>query len=276
VATNEFEDAMLDEGINSYTECKILDDIFGKDKSNMDLWGLAESDDTSQRNGYLQVADLDPMARFGYQYINGSSYGAISYGKTSTVLLTLEKVIGEETLKRAIHTYFMRYRFTHPTKEDFLKTLEEVSGQNLRWYFDQAVYGTQILDYEIRRAGSDRLDWFQKDPPKEKKGETPYRTMVLVHRKGDFIFPVDVLIKFDNGESVTEHWDGKDRWVRYTYDKKAKLVSAQIDPGGAVRLDKDFFNNSYAQEADTRASRKLLYYWTWVTQLLAQWLAWLA
>ena len=138
------------------------------------------------------------------------------------------------------------------------------------------MYGTQVLDYEILRASSDRLDWYVKNPPKEKKGETPYRTMVLVHRKGDFIFPVDVLIKFDNGESVTEHWDGKDRWVRYTYDKKAKLVSAQIDPGDAVRLDKDFFNNSYTKEGDTRASRKLLYYWTWVTQLVAQWLAWLA
>ena len=276
VATNEFEDAWLDEGINSYTECKILDDIFGKDTSLMDLWGLTESDDASQRNGYLAAADLDPMSRFAYKYVNGSSYGDITYGKTATVLLTLEKVIGEETLKRALHVYFMRYRFSHPTQEDFLKTIEEVSGQDLRWYFDQAVYGTQVLDYEIRRANSDRLDWYLKNPPKEKKGETVYRTQVLVHRKGDFIFPVDVVIRFDDGGSATEHWDGKDRWVRYTYDKKAKLVSAQIDPGTEVRLDKNFFNNSYTKQADTRASRKLLYYWTWVTQLVAQWLAWLA
>ena len=184
-------------------------------------------------------------------------------------------MIGEETLKRALHTYFMRYRFTHPTKEDFLKTLEEVSGRDLRWFFDQAVYGTNVLDYEILQARSARSDWTVKDPPKEKKGETAYRTQVLVHRKGDFVFPVDVLIKFDSGESVTEHWDGKDRWVRYTYDKKAKLVSAQIDPGNAVLLDKDLFNNSYVPEEDTRAHRKVLYYWTWVTQMLAQCLAWL-
>lgn len=276
VATNEFEDAWLDEGINSYTECKILDDIFGIDKSSMDLWGLTESDDASQRNSYLPAADLDPMSRFAYKYISGSSYGDITYGKTATVLLTLEKVIGEETLKRALHTYFMRYRFTHPTQEDFLKTVEEVSGQDLRWYFDQAVHGTQVLDYEIRRANSDRLDWYLKDPPKEKKGETTYQTRVLVHRKGDFIFPVDVVVRFDNGESVTEHWDGKDRWVRYMYDKKAKLVSAQLDPGTEVRLDKNFFNNSYAKQEDSRASRKLFYYWTWVTQLVTQWLAWLA
>ncbi|MBZ5655711.1 MAG: M1 family metallopeptidase [Acidobacteriia bacterium] len=276
VATNEFEDAWLDEGINSYTECKILDDIFGKDKSVMDLWGLTEGENASQRNSYLAAADLDPMSRFAYQYISFGSYADITYGKTATVLLTLERIVGEETLKRAIHTYFMRYRFTHPTKEDFLKTVEEVSGQDLRWYFDQAVYGTQVLDYEIRRASSDRVDWYVKDPPKEKKGETVYRTQVQVHRKGDFIFPVDVVIKFDNGESVTEHWDGKDRWVRYTYDKKAKLVSAEIDPGTAVLLDRNFFNNSYVPKEDTRARWKIVSYWTWITQMLSQCLAWLA
>jgi Peptidase family M1 domain len=108
VATNEFENAWLDEGINSYTECKILDDIFGKDKSEMDLWGLTESDDASQRNSYIPSADLDPMSRFAYKYIDSSSYGDITYGKSATVLLTLEKVIGEETLQRALHTYFMR------------------------------------------------------------------------------------------------------------------------------------------------------------------------
>ncbi len=276
VATNEFEDAWLDEGINTYTECKILDDILGRDKSDMNLWGLTESDDDTQRNGYLSAADLDPMTRFAYQFVDSSSYGNITYGKTGTVLLTLEKIIGEETLQRAIRTYFLRYRFTHPTKEDFLKTVEEVSGQNLRWYFDQAVYGTAILDYEIRTARSDRLDWYVKDPPKAKKGETDYRTQVVVHRKGDFLFPVDVVIKFDNGEAVSEHWDGKDRWVRYTYDKKAKLVSAELDPGTHVRLDKSYFNNSYVREENTRAKWKIVSYWTWFTQLLSQWLAWLA
>ena len=146
----------------------------------------------------------------------------------------------------------------------------------MRWYFDPAVYGTAILDYEIRKATSDRLDWYVKDPPDEKKGETAYRTQVIVHRKGDFVFPVEVVIKFDNGESVTERWDGKDRWVRYVYDKKAKIVSAELDPGTAVTLDRNFFNNSYVDESDTRATRKIFYYWMWLTQWLAQWLAWLA
>ena len=275
VASNEFEDAWLDEGINSYTECKILDDILGPDRSVMSLWGITEGDDGQQRDGYLDVADRDPMTRYAYQYLNGNSYGGITYGKTATVFLTLEKVIGEATMQRAIRTYFMRYRFTHPTKEDFLKTVEEVSGQNLRWFFDQAVYGTAILDYEILRGSSDRLDWQEKNPRVPKNGETMYRTQVVVHRKGDFIFPVDVLVRFDNGETAHEHWDGRDRWVRYTFDKKAKLASAEVDHENAVRLDKDFFNNSYAAEENDRAASKLARYWTVLVQFMAQLAAWL-
>ena len=275
VASNEFEDAWLDEGINSYTECKVLDDIYGKDRSALDLWGVTRGDDAEQRAEYLSAADKDPMARFAYQYVNSNSYGGITYGKTATVLLTLEKIIGEDTMRHALHTYFMRYRFTHPTKEDFLKTVEQVSGQDLRWYFDQAVYGTQVMDYEILRAASDRVEWYQKNPPRQKKSETLYRTTVLVHRKGEFIFPVDVLLKFDNGETVREHWDGRDRWVRYTYDKKAKLVSAELDPEHQVGLDKDFFNNSYVKEQQSGARKKLASYWLVFTQVLGQLLAWL-
>ena len=276
VATNEFENAWLDEGINSYTEVKILDDMFGKDRSILDLWGATQGEDAFQRDGYLAAAEDDPMARFAYQYMDRSSYGNITYAKTATVLLSLEKIVGEDTMRRALHTYFMRYRFTHPTQEDFLKTVEEVSGKNLRWYFDQAVYGTNVMDYEILRASSDRTDWYVKDPPQEKKGETPFHSMVLVHRKGDFIFPVDVVVKFDDGESVREQWDGRDRWVRFAYDKKAKLVSAELDPEHTVWLDKNFFNNSYSKEQSFAGKAKLVHYWQIVVQFLAQCLAWLA
>jgi aminopeptidase N len=208
--------------------------------------------------------------------MNLGAYGAVSYGKTATVLLTLEGIIGEETMRRAMHTYFMRYRFTHPTATDFIKTIEEVSGQRLDWYFQQALYGTNILDYEVLGIRSDRVDWFQKNAPKPKKGVTLYRDTVLLHRKGDFIMPVEVWITFDNGEQVRERWDGRDRWVRFSYDKKAKVVSAEVDPQHTVRLDKDLFNNSKTEEADRRAAAKLSTYWLFTVQLMAQLLAWLA
>ena len=276
VASNEFEDAWLDEGINSYTEVKVLSDIFGQERSEVDLWGLTKGDDEAQRGSYLTAADKDPLTRFAYQYMSGGSYGSITYGKTATVLLSLEKVIGEETMRRALRTYFLRYRFKHPTSEDFLKTVEEVSGQNLRWYYDQAVYGTAMMDYEIASSHSDRVEWYTKYPAPAKKGDTAYRTTVIVHRKGDFVFPVDLLIKFDNGEAVRERWDGRDRWVRYSYEKRAKLVSAEIDPEHAVGLDKNIFNNSYVVEEHPAASHKIGRYWVAVIQFLSQLVAWLA
>ena len=102
----------------------------------------------------------------------------------------------------------MKYRFTHPTQQDFMRTVNEVTGQDLKWYWDQAVYGTQVLDYEVLRADSDRTDWYDENDP-DKKGETTYETQVILHRKGDFIFPVVAEVKFDNGESTLERWDGK-------------------------------------------------------------------
>src|SRR5215472_10286827 len=220
VATNEFEEAWLDEGINSYTEVKILDSVLSRDTSVMSFAGMTAGERELQRMQYATVADFDPMARFAYKFANFNSYGGVTYGKTASVLLTLEKIIGEDTVQKAVHTYFMRYRFTHPTGEDFLKTIEEVSGKDLGWYFKQAVYGTQVLDYEVRSFNSVPTNWYEKNA-KEKKGEALYDSTVMIHRKGDFLFPVEVEVKFANNEKVREQWDGQDRWIKFHYNKRA-------------------------------------------------------
>ena len=150
---------------------------------------------------YIGVADLDVMAKNGWQYVDSDSYSGITYGKTAVILLTLEGIIGEDTMRRAMHTYFLRTRFTHPTKEDFLKTIEEVSGKDLRWYFDQAVYGTQVFDFAVLKINSTPVDWY-KDNLKEKKGETEYVSNVWIQRKGEFVMPVDIEIKFDNAADL--------------------------------------------------------------------------
>ena len=219
----------------------------------------------------------DPISRFAWKFYNNNSYGGITYSKTATMLLTLEKVIGEDTLRQALHTYFMRYRFTHPTGEDFLKTIEEVSGKDLRWYFNQAVYGTQVLDYSLADAHSDPLKWWDTPAHGSKKNDKDevYRTYVTVVRKGDFQFPVDLDVKFDDGSTATEHWDGQDRWIRYQYDRKAKITSAQIDAHNQITMDRDYFNNSYTEDANPRAAHKLRNIWVFASEWLSQLLAWL-
>ena len=282
VATNEFEDAWMDEGINSYTEVKVLSSILGRNTSVIDMYGNTVGDFELQRFFYITWPDFDPMAQKAYDYVTANSYGAITYGKTATVLLTLEGIIGEDTMAKAMHAYFMKYRFTHPAKEDFLKTIEEVSGKDLRWYFNQAVYGSQVLDYEILSVNSFPVNWYEEDKTKKdtkkNKGKdgTVYQSYVTLHRKEDFSMPVAVEIKFDDGETVREHWDGQSRWTRFGYLKKAKVVSAEIDPDHNVQLDRNKFNNSFVVQANSHPTNKLSNYWLFVTQLLGQVFAWWA
>src|SRR5271166_5486834 len=124
------------------------------------------------------------------------------------------------------------------------------------------------------------MNWFEekKDKKDEKKdkGNTVYQSYVSLHRKEDFVMPVEVEIKFDNGEKIREHWDGKDRWIRFGYLRKAKVISAEIDPNHTVQIDRNDFNNSYVVEANAKPTNKLSTYWLFATQWVSQTLAWWA
>ena len=287
VATNEFEDAWMDEGINSYTEVKVLDAVLGKNTSILNFAGITAGERELQRNEYVGAADLDPIAEKAYDYYSFNSYGDITYGKTASVLLTLEGIIGEDTMQKAMHAYFMKYRFTHPTKEDFLNTIQEVSGKDLRSYFDKAIYGSPVLDYEVKKIDSYPVDWYKekkdekkddkkKDAKKDGKDDTVYNSFVWLHRKDDCVMPVEVEIVFDNGEKVRENWDGQSRWTRFAYRKQAKVVSAEIDPDHKILIDRNLFNDSHLVEGNGKPTQKITNYWTFITQWAAQALAWWA
>jgi len=321
VATNEFEDAWLDEGINSYTETTVMNAIYGSHTSVFNR-SYANVGDTEQRQvEYATNPDFDPVTRWAFKFRDGASYGQITYGKSATLLTTLEGLIGRDTMDEAMRTYFLRYRFTHPTTEDFLRTIEEVAIKNgratavggtvintstqtaqpnssqlipdkslaalfnapstsqvvpissLRPFFNQAVYGTQVLDYTVDQVSSDPVQWWLPEP-KDKK-QIQYLSTVYLRRKGDFILPVTAEIIFDDGTRLREHWDGVDRWTKFTYTRNAKIVSVEVDPDHVVLLDKDFFNNSYLTTPNNVPARKLSNIWLSLQQLLAQLSSWI-
>ncbi len=350
VATNEFEDAWLDEGINSYTEVKVMGAIFGPHNSIFSRSYANAGDASLQRMEYISIPDLDPVTRHAWQFRNANSYGSVTYGKTATLLATLEGIIGTNTMDDAMRIYFMKYRFTHPTTEDFLRTIEEVAvahgratatayvpglqspgatqlpglsqtlgapsfgassqragshdashgashgaspaalqalntapapislaGSSLRPFFNQAVYGTQVLDYSVDSIASDPVQWWLPVPKDDKN--TDYRTTVYLRRKGDFLLPVTVEIVFSDGTRLRDFWDGgtsdQARWKKLTYTRKAKIVSAEIDPDHTVLLDRDLFNNSITKKADPVPRYKLANLWLAAQQLAAQLAGWL-
>ena len=67
---------------------------------------------------------------------------------------------------------------------------------------------------------------------------------MVVVRKGELIFPQEILITFEEGEEIREEWDGKERWKRFVYLRPYRLRSAQVDPDNRVLLDDNYLNNS--------------------------------
>ena len=94
VATNEFEDAWLDEGINSYTEVKVLAAILGPYNSVFDRPYANAGDCELQRFEYIIKTRLRSRNPLGLQIPQATSYGDITYGKSATLLATLEGIIG--------------------------------------------------------------------------------------------------------------------------------------------------------------------------------------
>lgn len=299
VASNEFEEAWLDEGINSYAEVTTLASILGAKTSIVDQRYANMGDLTMQRMEYLLSPDLDPVTRKAWQFRDSNSYGAITYGKSAALLYTLEGLIGRDTMAEAMRTYFERFRFKHPTTEDFLRTVEQVAvargkatamsndamqappplsavglpdmasippvNSSLRPFFDQAVYGTAMLDYSVDDMSS---------KPVEGSQQKQYLSSVRLRRKGEFHLPVTAEVVFDDGTRLREHWDGIDRWKQFSYTRAAKVVSVEIDPDHLIALDRDEFNNSRKTDANPVPTDKLTAVWLTVQQWAQQMLAW--
>src|SRR5260370_5974446 len=82
VATNEFEEAWLDEGINQYTECKIMDALYGRDVDVLNTRVASAGERGLDRIGYAGVAENDPNVRRGWQSVNSGAYGRVPYSQT--------------------------------------------------------------------------------------------------------------------------------------------------------------------------------------------------
>jgi len=256
VGSNEFEEAWLDEGFNTYSEIKAMAKYYGEDRSMINWGGLKISDFVLQRFQVIGIGKMDPIVKNSWEFYSGGSYGVNTYSKAALMLLTLEKYLGEEVMSKVMKTYFEKWKFKHPFTKDFIVVAEEVSGQDLGWFFNQFLYSPDKLDYalgnlrstEVKKPegifnGEKKAVEEEKDKESKKK-EKLYKNEVVVVRKGELIFPQEILIVFENGKEIREKWDGKERWKRFVYFRPYKLKMAQVDPENKVLIDVNFKNNS--------------------------------
>ncbi len=289
VGNNEFEDAWMDEGLNTYSTARVIDEhpLYRINYLSRRLFGgfipyvfgdipRSRAVDGDGLSGYRFAAKSDSQSTPSWQYFP-STGGGLSYSKTALWLHTLERYLGWPTFQKVMSTYFGRWTFHHPRPEDFFAVVSEVSGRDMTWFFDQVYRSSNVFDYSVDavrsvpvegRGMTDRNGKIELASAGSTPGKT--RTMVIVRRLGEAVFPVDVLVVFDNGEQVRERWNGRDRWKVFTYERTARVRSAEVDPERILLLDVNRTNNSWAAapEADRAAHKWMLKWMIWLQDAL--------
>jgi aminopeptidase N len=253
VGNNEFEDAWMDEGFNTFSTARAIAQVYDPNYTALRYFGgfvpwvftdLPQSReiDGNRLTGYRHDARSDAQSTPSFRYFP-STGGSITYNKTALWLNTLERWIGWPTLQRVMATHFERWKFKHPKPADFFAVAKEVSGRDLTGFFDQVYRSSNVFDYGVQDV----------------KGST-----AIVRRYGEAIFPIEIHVTLAGGKRVVERWDGQERWKAYSYDSPIDAV--QVDPQRVLLLDVNYTNNSWTRRP---ATAKAATRWT------AQWLVWL-
>lgn len=270
VATDEFRESFLDEGINTYATARVMRSSYPPKAWSFRLWGVPlvfESVrqelplDTSAR--YFRRATNDPIARTAWGYLDAATYRGLTYSKMSLLMEQVERTLTSPVMERAMRAYATGYRFRHPRTRDLVETLGREGGQDVTPLFEQLLGGSGILDYAVdsveterRRAPIGSLGEGGTRHVVTEGEELPgYESVVVVRRLGEVRLPVTVELSFADGRSERVAWDGEERWVRYRV-KGPRLLRAEVDPDEVQVLDANRLNNSLRVEPDRRASRR--------------------
>ncbi len=279
VGSNEFENPWMDEGFTSFLDSQVYYAAYGQPLYYKMYFGFPvifkevkipiEAEGISR---HRLTYNLDNMQRFAWQFLSGESYGANSYAKAELMLRTLQRYMGKENFSQMIKAYSQRFWFKHPRPEDFINTVSEFARQDMSWFLDQFIYGSEKLDYALANLSwhlpSQPRGWFEgkyRDGNINPSQLSIFESEVVVRRLGGVKVPVDILVVFEDGQKVRKKWDGQYRWKRFSFKYPYKVKKAVVDPDFKLVMDINRTNNSRLRKAN------LLAPWKW----MSNWLIWL-
>jgi len=283
LATNEQEEAWLDEGFTSYFEAKIMDKYY--EGFFYDPHFEIRVGSQELRRGRFFGANnikLQPLTATTYK-TKGGSHREISYGKTAVMLWTLEGLLGEDTMRDIMQTYFERWKFKHPCGNDFVEIVREIVekkcepefANHVLHFLYQAVHGTEVCDYAVVGIANNKADkkrgiFEQNICIEDTESEhNTFKNRVTIHRLGEMQIPIDVAISYESGKTILEKWDGQDRVQVFEYESDEKIIKVEIDPERKIFIDKDFINNSRTlQPTGDGIAKTTRTFFTWLQNLL--------
>lgn len=218
LANNEFRDGWLDEGFTSF-----VTNWYSEQRGQTDVWGRAmEGMAALERAGQTQ-----PVATPGAEFRDPRSYSAMTYSKASLVFRMLRELIGEDAFRRGLRLYFEQNRLQHVSEADLRAAMEQSSGRELGWFFQQWLHTTDTLDYGVGDVRTERAPG-------------GWRTRVEVLRLGDAWMPVTLRV---GGEA--QLLASRDRRQTVEVTTRARPAEVVLDPDD-VLLDLDPSNDRKA------------------------------
>ena len=224
VNSDERQWTWMDEGLNTFLEYlteQEFDKDFPADR------GPAKSI-VPYMKGNQQF--LEPIMSHGDVIYN---FGANAYGKPATGLNILrETIMGHELFDHAFKTYANRWKFKHPTPEDFFRTMEDASAVDLDWFWKGWFYSTDVVDLGIKNV---KQFYVTEDVTKE--------ATASFNRRGRKIADAGPLLYLVNGENT---------------ELKPELKTA-LDKEKVIALNEYLNKNYTTQERATLKNPKYFY-----------------
>jgi hypothetical protein len=167
VGSNERLFAWMDEGFNTFINSLSSVD-FNNGEYKMPPMNLHE-----MSYPYTN-SDIEPIVT-APDGMKEANVGLLAYSKPSSGLVMLrEQVLGEERFDLALKNYISRWAYKHPTPDDFFRTIENVSGEDLNWFWrswfinnwklDQGINGVKYIKNDPKLGAIISIENFEKMP----------------------------------------------------------------------------------------------------------------
>lgn len=228
VGSNERLFAWMDEGFNTFINSLASKDFNGGEYNprTMDMHNL----------GKVITSDAFEPVMSSPDNMKERNIGILAYYKPAIGLTLLrEQVIGPDRFDRAFKTYIERWAYKHPTPDDFFRTIENVAGENLNWFWR----GWYINNWKLDQAVTD-VKYVKNDPVQG--------ALITIENLEKMPMPVILEIKTKSGKVSrlklpVEVWQRNKQWT-FIYPSVEEIVSVVSDPD-KVLPDSNSANNSW-------------------------------
>lgn len=213
VGSNERKYPWMDEGFNTF--------INGVDTKVFNHGEFDTKSDIEKMAPYMFKKDADAIMTIP-DVTQQNFLGMAAYGKPGTGLDILRyHILGVERFDSAFRTYIDRWAFKHPTPWDFFRTMENVSGEDLSYFWRGWFLTNSKLD-----QGVTDIKYVDNDPAKG--------ALITVVNNEQMVLPVPLRIEQENGktDSLTlpaEIWQRGGKWT-FQYPSTSKIKMIIIDP----------------------------------------------